>query len=96
MFVEQMDTTTNENGLVSPTARGAFTRLFSHRISPWRLQTVHSPGPYTNNGLSKMLVCRQTKGRVQPMVVHCRNEYALCHAAALSGVHDDNLRTSLQ
>lgn len=99
MSIEQMEnhpTTTSEDGIVSSTAGGFLARLFGHRISPRRLQTVDCPRPCIDNGCSDMRVCRQTNGRIQPVVVHCRNEYPLRHTAALSGAHDDDLRTSLQ
>jgi uncharacterized Rmd1/YagE family protein len=43
-----------------------------------------------------MLVRRQTGARIQPVVLHSRNDHTLCHTTALPRADDDDLRTSLQ
>jgi hypothetical protein len=43
-----------------------------------------------------MLVRRQTGARIQPVVLHSRNDHAPCHTTPLSRADEDDLRTSLQ
>jgi hypothetical protein len=92
-------TQANDHGLISATA-GILAGLFGHRISSWSLQTTvvrcrfDGPDAYTNR-LSNMLVCRQTGSRLQPVVIHSRDNHSLRHTAAFPGAHDNILCTSL-
>ena len=90
----------NDHGLFSATA-SILTDLFGHCISSWSLQTTKFGSSFDSpsadiDRLGNMLVRRQTRGRIQPVVVHSRYNHTLCDTIALSRAVDDDLRTSLQ